>query len=125
MLISDVVEIFVGGWCGLSRQSGVVLSGIEDISDSKEEVDNINNFSKQIGVTNNSENLIVDGSDPKSDSSGATHTTNRISATHATNRISKQKLHPLFIIPVIQDVETRSGSSCGSPSFVFTSVSPM
>ena len=43
---------------------------------------------KQVGVTNDPEKLVVDGSDPKSDQSVATHTTNKILATDNINRIS-------------------------------------
>ena len=67
-------------------------------------------------MLNDSKNLVVDGSDPKSDPSVA---------THATNRISTRKLYPLFIIPATQAVETRSIVNCGSPSFAVTSVSLM
>ena len=71
----------------------------------------------------NDSEKVVDGSDPKSDPSVATHTTNGISANHTANRISAQKVCPLFIKPAIQAVETRSRASCGSPSFAVTSVS--
>ena len=47
-----------------------------------------NDSAEQVDVINDSKKLIVDGSDPKSDPSVATHTTNGISATHTTNRIS-------------------------------------
>ena len=75
---------------------------VDDISDSKEGVDNINDYkegvddrkisAEQIDVLNNSENLVVDGSDPKSDPNVATHTTNGISATITPNGILTQKL---------------------------------
>ena len=58
---------------------------VDDISDSKEGVDNRNNSAEQVGVTNDSEKLFVDGSDPKSDPSEATHTNNRLAATDTTN----------------------------------------
>ena len=81
---------------------------VDKIIDSKEHVDARNwlrNYSaEQIGVTNDSEILVVDGSNPKSDPSVDTHTTNGISATDTTNRISTQKLYPLFIKPAIQAV---------------------
>ena len=52
-------------------------------------------------MINYSEILVVDGNDPKSDPSVATHTTNGISATDATGKISTQKL---YINPAIQAV---------------------
>ena len=61
--------------------------GVHDISDSKEGVDDRNDSAEQVGVTNDSEKLGVDRSDPKSDPSEATHTTNGISAIDTTNRI--------------------------------------
>ena len=101
---------------------------VDKIVDFKEQVDAriwLGNYSaKQVDVLNDFENLVVDGSDPKSDPSVATHTTNRILATDTTNRISTQKLYPLFIKLAIQAVETRSRSSCRSPSFAVMSVSP-
>ena len=101
---------------------------VDKIDDSKEQVDARNwlrnDSSEQVDVLNDSENFVVDGSDPKSDPSVATHNTNGISATDTTNRISTQKLYPLFIKPAIQAVKTRSRASCGSPSFAVTSVSP-
>ena len=75
-------------------------------------------------MLNNSKNLVVDGSDPKSNLSVATHTTNVISATDTTNGISTRKLYPLFIKLAIQAVETRFRASCRSPSFAVTPVSP-
>ena len=68
-------------------------------------------------MLNDSENFVVDGSDPKIDPSVATHTTNVISSTYTTNRVSTEKLYLLFIKPAIQAVvrtiETRSRASCG------------
>ena len=66
--------------------------GVDDISDSKEGVDGINDSKEQVDarnwlrknsfgqvdVLNDSKNLVVDGSDPKSDPSLATHTTKGI-----------------------------------------------
>ena len=75
-------------------------------------------------MIDNSENLVVDGSDLKSNPSVDIHTTNGISATDTTNRISTRKLYPLFIKPAIQAVETISRASYGSPTFVATTVSP-
>ena len=68
----------------------------------------------------------MDGSNSKSDPSVATHTTNGISATGTNNGISSQKLFPLFIRAASRDAsssETRSRASCGSPTFIATSVS--
>ena len=101
---------------------------VGEIVDSQEQVDARNwlrnDSFEQVDVSNDSENLVVDGSDPKSDPSVATHTANIILATDTNNRISTRKLYPLFIIPAIQAVETRSRVSYGSPSFAVTSVSP-
>ena len=94
--------------------------GVDDISDSREGVDDRNDSAEQVGVTNDFENLVVDGSDIKSDPCEATHTTNRIPATDTTNRISERKFFPLFIIA--SSSETRSRASCGSPTFVATTV---
>ena len=52
-------------------------------------------------MINDSEKLVVDGNDTKSDPSVATHTTNRISDTDTTDGISTQKLS---INPAIQAV---------------------
>ena len=67
----------------------------------------------------------MDGSDPKSDPSVATHTTNGILDTDTTNGIPTQKLYPLFIKPATQDIEMRSRARCVIPSFAVTSVSLM
>ena len=81
---------------------------VDEIIDSEEHVDARNwlrnDSAEQVGVTNDSEKLVTDGSDPKSNSSETTHTTNGISATYTTNGISTQTLYPLFIIPAIQAV---------------------
>ena len=63
-----------------------------------------NDSLEQVYVLNDCKILVVDGSDPKSDPSVATHTTNRILATDTTNGISTRKLYPLFIKPAIQAV---------------------
>ena len=47
-----------------------------------------NDSAEQVDVKNVSEKLVVDGSNPKSNPSLATHTTTGISATNTTNRIS-------------------------------------
>ena len=96
--------------------------------DSKEHVDARNwlrnDSAEQVDVINDSEKLVLDGSDPKSDPSVATHTTNGFSDTDTTNGIPTRKLYPLFINPAIQAVEIRSRATCGSPTFVATAVSP-
>ena len=67
-----------------------------------------------VDIISDSEKLVVNGSDPKSNPSIATHTTNIISATDTTNRISTQKLYPMFIKSAIQvvdrPIETRSSA---------------
>ena len=60
-----------------------------------------NDSAKQVHTIIDSETLVVDGSDPKSDPSVATHTTNRILDNDTTNRISTQQL---LINPTIQVV---------------------
>ena len=81
---------------------------VDEIIDSEEHVDARNwlrnDSAENVGVTKDSKTLVVDGSDPKSDPSVATHTTNRIAATYTTNVISTRKLYPLFIKPAIQAV---------------------
>ena len=118
--MADIVENFKG----CSIQSDEQVGGI---SDSKEQVDARNwlrnDSLEEVDVLNDSEKFVVDGSDPKSDPSVATHTTNGFSDTDTTNGISTQKLYPLFIEPAIKAVETRSRASCGSPTFVATTVS--
>ena len=47
--------------------------------------------SEQVDVISDSEKLVMDGSDPKSDPRVATYTTNINSSTHTTNGISTQK----------------------------------
>ena len=73
--------------------------------DSEEHVDARNwlrnDSAEKVDAISDSEKLVVDGSDPKSDPSIATHTTNGISDTDTTNVISTQKL---FINPTIQAV---------------------
>ena len=79
---------------------------VDTIIDSKEHVYARNwlrnNSAEQVDVKNDSEKLVVDGRDPKSDPSVATHATNITLATDTTNRISTQKLFPLFVNPDIQ-----------------------
>ena len=91
---------------GCSNQSD---EQVDEIFDSKEQVDVRNwlrnNSAKQVDVLNDYKNLVVDESDPKSDPSVATHTTNGISANGTTKGISKRKLYPLFIIQAIQAVK--------------------
>ena len=91
-VLEEMVEIFKG----FSIQSD---EQVDAITDSKEHVDARkwfrNDSAKQIDVLNDSKKLVVDGSDPKSDLSVATDTTNVIWATDATIGLSTQKLHPL------------------------------
>ena len=61
---------------------------VHDKSDSKEGVEDRNDSFKEVDMLNNSENFVVDGSDPKSDPNGATHTINGILSTDTTNEIS-------------------------------------
>ena len=79
---------------------------VDTIIDSKEHVDARNwlrnDSAEQVDVINDSEKLVVDGSDPKSNPSVATHITNRILATDTSNGISTQKWYPLFINQAIQ-----------------------
>ena len=120
-VLAERVENFKG--CSIQSDKKV-----DEKVDSKEQVDARNwlrnDSAEQVFVLKDSENLVADGSDPKSNPSKATHTTKGISATDTTNGISTRKLYPLFIKPAIQAVETRSRASFGSPSFVVTSVSP-
>ena len=78
-------------------------------------------------LLNDSEKFVVDGSDPKSDPSVATHTTNGFSDIDTTNGISTRKLYTLFIKPVIQAVvrpiATMSRTSFRGPNLVAISVS--
>ena len=60
-----------------------------------------NDSTEQVDELSNSEKLVVDGSDPKSNPNVANHTTNGISDTYTTNGISTQKL---FINPTIQSL---------------------
>ena len=100
-VLEEMVEIFKG--CSIQSDEQV-----DEIVDSKEQVEARNQFRndsfKQVDVLNNSENWVVDGSDPKSDPSVATHTNNRILATDTTNGILTRKLYPLFIKPANQAV---------------------
>ena len=75
-------------------------------------------------MLNDSEILVLDESDPKSDPIVATYTTNGISDIATTKGSSERKLYPLFIKPAIQAVEMRSRASCGSPNFAVMTVSP-
>ena len=81
---------------------------VDIIIDSKEHVDARNwlrnDSAEQVGVTNDSKKLVADGSDPESNPSIATHTTNGISATYTTNRVSTEKLYLLFIKPAIHNL---------------------
>ena len=70
-----MVENFKGCSIQSDKQVG-------EIVDSKEQVDARNwlrnDSAEQVDVLKDSENLVVDGSDPKSDPIVATHTTNKI-----------------------------------------------
>ena len=77
-----MVENFKGGSIQSDKQ-------VEEIVDSKEQVDARNwlrnDSAELVDVLNNSENLVVDGSDLRNDPSLDTHSTNRIAATDTTN----------------------------------------
>ena len=64
---------------------------VDERVDSKEQGDVRNwlrnDSAKQVDVLNDSEILVVDGSDPKSDPTVVTHITNIIPAIDTTNRI--------------------------------------
>ena len=68
---------------------------VDTTIDSKEHVDARNwlrnNSDKQVDAISDSKKLVVDGSNPKSDPSVATHITSRIPDTHTSNRISTQR----------------------------------
>ena len=63
-----------------------------------------NDYAKQVDVINDSEILVLGGSDPKSNQSVATHTIKGISATDITNGILTRKLFPCFMNQAIQAV---------------------
>ena len=92
----------VGIFKGCTIQSDEL---VHKIIDSEEYVDVRiwlrNNSTEQVDAIGDSEKLVVDGSNPKSDTRVDTHTTNRISATHTTNEVSTQKL---LLNPTIQVV---------------------
>ena len=111
-----MVEIFKGFSIQSDKQ-------VDDISNSKEGVEGRNDSFEEVDVLNDSENFVVDGSDPKSDPNVATHTINGILSADTTNGISTRKLYPLFIKPAIKAIETRSRASFGSPKLVDSSVS--
>ena len=62
---------------------------VDTTIDSEEHVDARNwlrsNSAEQVDVINDSKKIVVDGGNPKSDPSVATHTTNEILATYTTN----------------------------------------
>ena len=95
-VLAEIVENFKG--CTIQSDKQVIK-----IVDSEEHVDARNwlrnNSAEQVDAISDSEKLILDESDPKSDPSVVTHTTNGISATDTTNRISTQKL---LINPIVQ-----------------------
>ena len=61
-------------------------------------------FPMFVDVISYSKILVVDGIDPNSDPSEATHTTIGISGTDTTNVIPTRQLFPLFVNPAIQAV---------------------
>ena len=65
-VLAEMVEIFKG--CSIQSDEQV-----DDISDSKEGVEDRNDSFEEVDVLNDSENFVVDGSDPKSDPNVATH----------------------------------------------------
>ena len=77
-VLAEMVENFKG--CSIQSDKQV-----DNISNSKEGVEDRNDSFEEVNVLNNSENLVVDGSDQKSDSNVATHTTKEISASDTTN----------------------------------------
>ena len=91
-LAADVLAEIVEKFKRCSIQSD---KQVDEIIDSEEHVDARkwlrNDSAEQVGVTNYSEELVVDGSDPKSNLSIATDTTNRISGTGTTNGIPTRK----------------------------------
>ena len=104
-LAAGVLEEMVENFTACSIQSD---AQVDEIIDSKEHVDAMNwlrnDSAEQVDVINDSKNLVVNGSYPKSNPSIATHTTNGFSATVTTNGISTPKLYPLFIKTAIQAV---------------------
>ena len=98
-VLAEIVENFKG--CTIQSDEQ-----IDTLIGSKEHVDARNwlrnDSAKQVDVINDPERLVVDGNDPKSDPSVATHTTNGISAIDTTNGISTRTLYPLFINQAIQ-----------------------
>ena len=78
-LASDVLAEMVENSKGCTIQSD---EQVDTIIDSEEHVDARNwlrnDSSEQVGVTDDSEKLVVDGSDPERNPSVATDTTNRI-----------------------------------------------
>ena len=78
---------------------------VNDISDSKEGVEDRNYSFEEVDELNESEKFVMDGSNPKSNPNVPTHTINGILSTDTTNRISTRKLYPLFIEPAIKAQE--------------------
>ena len=79
---------------------------VDKIIDSEKHVDAgswlRNDSAEKVDAISNSDKLVVDESDPKSDPRVATHTINGISDTDTTNKISTQKLliHPTLQVAV-------------------------
>ena len=83
-VLAELVENFKGCSIQLEEQ-------VDKIVDSKEQVDVRNWLSddstKQVNVLNDSQNLVMDKSDPKRDIIVATHTINGIAATYSTKGV--------------------------------------
>ena len=83
--MEEMVKYFKGYTIQPDEQVGKII-------DSEEHVDVRNwlrnNSTEHVDAISETEKLVVDGSDPKSDPSVAAYTTNGISATHTTNRIT-------------------------------------
>ena len=97
-ILEEKVKVFKGCTIQSDKQ-------VDTIIDSEEHVDarNLlrNDSAEQVDAISGPKKLVVDGSDPKSDSSIETHTTNGILDTDTANGISTQKL---LINPTIQVV---------------------
>ena len=97
-VLAEMVENFKGCTIQSDKQ-------VDEIIDSEEHVDVRNwlrnDSAEQVDAISDSEELVVNGSDSKSDPRVATHTTDGISATHTTNIIITKKI---FINPTIQVV---------------------
>ena len=79
-VLAEMVENFKG--CSIQSDKQV-----DDIRDSKEGVEDRSNSFEEVDVLNDTEILVVDGSDSKSDLNVATHTSNKNVSTYTTNGI--------------------------------------